>query len=139
MVFQFFKLCDRISLRNQNRIRNYLTNQGPRWVQIMGKNRGQKSRNTLPLKGVCHEIFDLQFFSWFEPIWAPDKQAKVFSNGVLISPRIQIFKKLCGVHPSAESSSAVCNTPLSQAPRCATQSGVRLRGVQHSEESDSAV
>ena len=29
---------------------------------------------------MCHEIFDLQFFSWFEPIWAPDKQAKVFSN-----------------------------------------------------------
>ena len=29
------------------------------------------------LKGVCHEIFDLQFF---KPIWAPDKQVKVFSN-----------------------------------------------------------
>ena len=31
---------------------------------------------------MCHEIFDLQFFSWFEHIWAPDKQAKVFSNSV---------------------------------------------------------
>ena len=33
-----------------------------------------------PLKGVCQEILDLQFFSWFEPTWAPDKQAKVFLN-----------------------------------------------------------
>ena len=43
------------------------------------------------LKGVCHEIFDLQFFSWFKPIWAPDKQAKVFSNSVSISPRYSNF------------------------------------------------
>ena len=34
-----------------------------------------------------HEIFYLQFFSWFEPIWATDKQAKVFSNSVSISLR----------------------------------------------------
>ena len=39
------------------------------------------------LKGVCHEIFDLQFFSWFEFIGHPDKQAKVFSNSVAISLR----------------------------------------------------
>ena len=43
--------------------------------------------NNVFLKGVWHEIFDLQFFSWLEPIWAPDKQAKVFSNSVSISPR----------------------------------------------------
>ena len=29
------------------------------------------------LKRQCHEIFDLYFFSWIEPIWAPDKQAKM--------------------------------------------------------------
>ena len=46
----------------------------------------------ISLKGVCHEIFDLQFFSCFEPIWAPDKQAKVFLNSVLISPRYTIRK-----------------------------------------------
>ena len=45
------------------------------------------------LKVVCHEIFDLQFFSWFKPIWAPDKQAKkVFSNSVSILPRYSITK-----------------------------------------------
>ena len=29
------------------------------------------------LKGQCHEIFDLYIFSLIEPIWAPDKQAKM--------------------------------------------------------------
>ena len=30
---------------------------GPRWVRIMTKNRGRKSRDTLPLKGQCHKYF----------------------------------------------------------------------------------
>ena len=46
----------------------------------------------MTLKGVCHKILDLHFFSWFEPIWAPDKQAEVFSNSVSISPRYSITK-----------------------------------------------
>ena len=29
------------------------------------------------LKGQCHEIFELYFFPLNEPIWAPDKQAKM--------------------------------------------------------------
>ena len=29
---------------------------------------------------MCHEIFYLHFLAWFAPIWAPDKQAKVFYN-----------------------------------------------------------
>ena len=33
--------------------------------------------NSYILKGQRHEIFDLYFFSWIEPIWAPDKQAKM--------------------------------------------------------------
>ena len=59
------------------------------------------------LKGVCHEIFDLQFFSWLKPIWAPDKQAKIFSNSVSISLRYSItkFEKI---------DFAVCSTPRSQ-------------------------
>ena len=32
------------------------------------------------------------FFPWFKPIWAPDKQAKVFLNSVLILPRYLITK-----------------------------------------------
>ena len=47
---------------------------------------------SINLKGVCHEIFDIQFLSWFEPIWAPDEQAKVCSNSVSISPRYLITK-----------------------------------------------
>ena len=37
------------------------------------------------LKGVCHEIFDFFYFS--DSLWVPGKQAKIFSNSVLISPR----------------------------------------------------
>ena len=50
-------------------------------------------------KGNCHEMFDLHF-SWFESIWAPDKQAKVFSNSVSISPRFSITKlsTRCAAH-----------------------------------------
>ena len=43
--------------------------------------------------------------------------------------------KLIGVHATAESDSAVCITPLSQAPRCASYRGVKLRGVHHTAES----
>ena len=43
-------------------------------------------------------------FSWFNPIWAPDKQAQIFSNSVAISTRKfgskiswhTPFNKLCG-------------------------------------------
>ena len=115
----------------------------------MGSNhekKGQKSRETLPLKGVGHKIFDLQFFSLFEPIWAPDKQAKIFLNWVSISRRYSNFLKalqcashrgvrLRGVHHSAESDSAVCITLRSQAPRCASHCRVKLRGVHHTAES----
>ena len=66
---------------------------------------------------MCHEISDLQFFSWFEPIWAPDKQAKVFS----------------------ESHSAVWCTPRSWTQRCDAHHGVWLRCEKHTTESDSAV
>ena len=48
----------------------------PRWNFWIKK--GWKSSDTVLLKGVCYEIFDLKFFSLFKPIWAPDKQAKVF-------------------------------------------------------------
>ena len=86
----------------------------------------------LSLKGVCHKIFDLQFFLWFKPIWAPNKQAKIFSNLVSILLRYSNFLK-------KESDSAVCFTPRSQAPRCASHRGVKLRGVHPTVESNSAV
>ena len=45
------------------------------------------------LKGSVSWDFQPPFFSWFEPIWAPDKQAKVsFSNPVLILLRYSIAK-----------------------------------------------
>ncbi len=37
---------------------------------IHEKNRGQKSRATVPLKVPKHEIFDFDFFASKEPIWS---------------------------------------------------------------------
>ena len=37
----------------------------------------QHLRKYPTLKGQCHEIFDLYFFPLIEPIWSPDKQAKM--------------------------------------------------------------
>ena len=67
---------------------------------------------------MCHEIFDL-YFSMIRPIWAPDKQGKVFSNSVSISPRYSNIKKLRGVHHTAESWKKVYKKTLqSQALMC---------------------
>ena len=65
----WWKSCDFPPLRNQ-----------------MCTVKGSVSRDVIPL-----------FFSWFEPIWATDKQAKVFSNYCSISPRYSITK-LCAAH-----------------------------------------
>ena len=39
----------------------------------------------------CVTRFSAYIFSRFKPIWAPDKQAKLFSNLVFISPRYGIW------------------------------------------------
>ena len=49
------------------------------------------------------------------------------------------LKKPRGVHPTAESSSAVCFLQRSQALWCASYCGVKLRGVLYTWESSSAV
>ena len=43
------------------------------------------------LKGTVQRDFRPQFISSFEPIWAPDKQAKVISNSVSTSLRYSNF------------------------------------------------
>ena len=57
----------------------------------------------LPLKGQSNEIFDLQFFSSFEPTWATDKCYKWFSvlikfllsySNFFESPRSIIFLRV---------------------------------------------
>ena len=92
---------------------------------------------------MCHEIFVLQVFSWFESIWSPGKQGKVFFNYVSISPRYSnfIYEKtpqcalycrveLRSLHPTTESISAVCIPPRSQALRCASHNRVKGWKVQ---------
>ena len=116
------------------------------------------------LKGVCHEIFDLQFVSWFEPLisrlkyfWIQFRfcrDIQIFKNStVCIPPWSQTSRcasyrrvRLRSVHPTAESSSAVCISPQSQVmnssqktPWCASHRRVKLHCVHHTAESDSTV
>ena len=83
------------------------------------------------LKGIVTRDFRPPIFSWFEPIWAPDKQPKVFSISVSFSPRYSITKwslqcaahhgdDLRGVHHTTETISAVCCTPQKRSPQCAS-------------------
>ena len=63
---------------------------------LLPKNIKTKTKNTILciaslLKGVCHEIFDLQFFH--DLVRAPDKQAKLFSDSVSKRYSITKFEK----------------------------------------------
>jgi hypothetical protein len=57
------------------------------------------------LKGQCHEIFDLRFFSSNKTPWAPDSWAKAFLNSASNSPRYDRFSNrknsACGVNDNA--------------------------------------
>ena len=68
------------------------------------------------LQGVCHEIFDLQFFHDSNPSGPMTKTLKNFRIHFLFRRDIQIFKKLrgTGMHRTADSDSAVCIIPQSQ-------------------------
>ena len=107
------------------------------------------------LKGSVSRDFLSLLFSWFEPIWAIDKQTEVFSYYFFTSPKHSNFYETprgashCGVNPhgvhhTAESSvpnfeekkSPVCTTPPSQSPRCASYCRNNIRGVHHTVESN---
>ena len=68
------------------------------YVKIIGK---KLSKKTSCLKEVCHEIFDLHLL-WFNPFWARDKQAKVFSNSVSMSRDIRLQSDLRDVQHTAK-------------------------------------
>ena len=80
----------------------------------------------LLLNGVCHEILYL-LFSWFEPVWVPDKYAKMFLNSVSISPRYSVFF----LETPRCTSQQGCHVP-----GCASNRWVWLRGVMHTAESE---
>ena len=48
--------------------------------------------NSGNLKGQCHEIFNHYFLPWIEPIWAPDKQAKIIFRENSFSRRYSNLK-----------------------------------------------
>ena len=95
-------------------------------------------------------------FSWFERIWAPDKQPKKFLISVLFSTRYSITRwsplcalypgdDLCGVLHTAEITKYltfyisklffhdICVHPYNS-PRCAAHCGKDIRGVHHTAE-----
>ena len=69
--------------KNQNNVLSWFPN-----LEILSKNffKGSVSRDFRP-----------QFCFWFKPIWAPYKQAKVFSNPVSLSPRYWFYYKVISV------------------------------------------
>ena len=80
---------------------------------------------------MCHEIFDLHFFHDSNPTRSLISRLKYFRIWFQFCRDIQILKKLHSVHPTAESYSAVCIIPRSQAQRCASHRGVKLGCVHH--------
>ena len=87
------------------------------------------------LKGVCHEISTSIFFHDSNPSRRLINRLKYFRIGFRFCRDIRIFKKLRSAHPTAQSDSAVCCTPRSCAPGCASHCGVKLLGVHHIAES----
>ena len=99
------------------------------------------------LRGVCLEIFDLHFSHDWNPSGPLINRLKYFRIRFPFRRDIQLFKKLCGVHHTKESSSTVCvkkkylkNSTVciilwSQTPRCPSYHGVRFRGVMHTVKS----
>ena len=124
------------------------------WVAYEDIRILQKSHHTIPLKGVCHKIFDLQFLSWFEPIWAPEKQAEwsifrfcfdfveIFDHKVASAVWNTPQDDLRILQHTIEIISTVCNTPRRwslytpqrRSQLCATHRGDDLGGAQHTAE-----
>jgi hypothetical protein len=64
------------------------------------------------LKGPCHEIFDLRFFSSNNSIWAPDPRVKAFlhmaSYSRRYSTRKSTFLVVSGVNDTAAPALRLC-------------------------------
>ena len=73
---------------------------------------------TFRLKGSVSRDFRPKFFSWFDPSRPLIKGLKSFWIWLRFCRAIQIFKKLCSMHHTAESDSAVCIILQSQTLRC---------------------
>ena len=59
----------------------YILEAGGHW--FMKKNWSRKSRVRLPLKGQCHEIFCVWFFSWISFPQASDYNIRAFATGIV--------------------------------------------------------
>ena len=80
--------CNRRECSSSNNTKN-LGEGGRGGVARDESQRDSVTRFSTPmflLKGQCHEISDLQFFSSFKPDWAMDQRNKIFTILVKISP-----------------------------------------------------
>ena len=103
----------------------------------------------ISLKGQSNDIFDLQFFSSFEPALATDQWVKIFLNLVKNSQSNSNFKsenwtpggivpwrvRLPGVSYHSKSISPGYHTPASQSPRVIIPRRVNLPRVSYPGES----
>ena len=67
----FRSLRPNIFAKTKNFAKPFLTVHMGSRSNLLSQKNCLKSRDTVPLKGVCHMIFNLHF-SWFEPIWATE-------------------------------------------------------------------
>ena len=101
------------------------------WLKYLFAKLHVKFCTTKALKGVCHKISDLQFFSWSEPIWPLINRLKYFRirfqfcwdiRSQRWSPQCATYRRdhLHGVQHTAEIISTVCITPR-RWPQCTPQ------------------
>ena len=91
------------------------------------------------LKGSVSQDFQPPFFYNSNPSRPLINRLKYFRIQFQFPRDIRIFKKLWGVHPSAESSSDVCILPCSQGLRCASHRRLKLCSVLPTGESSCTV
>ena len=76
------------------------------------------------LKGSVSWDFRPPVFSWFEPIWAPDKRIRF-----RLRLDIRSQSNLRGVLHTANSISTVCCTPMRSSPKYVAHHGINLCGI----------
>ena len=120
------------------------------WARIGSPKAVQKKTPTVviysSLKRQCHKIV-LNFFSWIEHIWVPDKKivfAKIFAKNVTLLSVILRQVRFGAISHCAESDSTQYHTApsqeidMSENPKLSNTARSRLYAVWYCAESDSA-
>ena len=125
----------------------FLSSEGyPLYIIVRFQFEPETAVSVYILKSEVTRFSTSSFFHYLNPSGPLINRLKYFRIRFRFRQDIKMFKKLLGVHPTGESSSAVCITQRSQemksspkTPRCASHRGVRLCSVHHTAESSSEV